>query len=78
VQKTNSSAVVSVSDPAGPSGTNSEVAITAPDSLGDEAEEAKPPPVDVELAEAGRIMMDYLSLLPKDSPLLATQVAPTR
>ena len=34
----------------------------------------KPPLVDADLNEAERIMLDYLALLPKSSPMLATQV----
>jgi len=34
----------------------------------------KPPLVDANLNEAERIMLDYLALLPKSSPMLATQI----
>ena len=43
----------------------------------DDTDEDKAPVVDVDLDESERIMMDYVSLLPKDSPLLATQNEPS-
>lgn len=61
--------------------TNS-VALNSADKTGtkvssDDADEDQAPKVDVDLDEAERIMMDYVSLLPKDSPLLATQSEPS-
>ena len=57
-------------------GTNSASISRAPvpeslDSL--DPDEIKPPAVDPDLDESERIMLDYISLLPKTSPLLATQ-----
>jgi carboxyl-terminal processing protease len=75
LQKTNSLAFNT-------SGTNVVVASkphSSDPSGSDENEDAdteeKPPAVDANLNEAERILMDYLLLLPKQAPLLATQGA---
>lgn len=62
-------------------GTNS-IALTSSgkseaQAANDDADEDQAPRVDADLDEAERIMMDYVSLLPKDSPLLATQSEPS-
>jgi carboxyl-terminal processing protease len=75
VQRTNTLAMKSPGNP-GLRGTNS-ASITRPHPLDDpdfeDADEAKPPPVDADMVEAEHIMTDYISLLPKGSALLATQ-----
>jgi carboxyl-terminal processing protease len=67
VQKTNSVALKPGSDAA--AGTAA-VANTGPE---DEPDEVASPAVDAGLIEAHRILTDYISLLAKDSPLLATK-----
>jgi carboxyl-terminal processing protease len=79
VQRTNS--LASTSSPGGSTGVAAAVAgkaAPADPASSDEPDEAAPPPVDSTLEEAGHIMSDYISLLPKDSPLLAAQAGAVR
>jgi carboxyl-terminal processing protease len=77
VQRTNALALKGEAGETAVPGTNSAVASAGlPENPAADSDELKPPTVDADLAEAERIMMDYISLLPKDSPLLATQTAP--
>lgn len=79
VQRTNSLAMKGTSGGAGIPGTNSAVASTgSADNLAADADEPKAPVVDADLEEAEDIMLDYISLLPKDSPLLVTPAGPGR
>jgi hypothetical protein len=50
---------------------------SAPDKsrLAADAEEPKPPAVDPDMDEARRILIDYIGLLSKRSPLLATHAS---
>jgi carboxyl-terminal processing protease len=80
-QWTNLLASRSLPGASGAIGTNSASISRAPvpeslDSL--DPDEMKPPAVDPDLDESERIMLDYISLLPKTSPLLATQAEPGR
>ena len=72
IQKTNSVAMKS--------GTNSAAGTitTLNPALDDEPDDAASPTVDAGLTEAQRIMTDYISLLTKDSSLLATQADTAR
>jgi carboxyl-terminal processing protease len=54
------------------------VSAATPDNAAVDSEEPKPPAMDVDLEESEHIMMDYISTLPKDSPLLATRTGPVR
>ena len=79
VQNTNSVALKGASCGTGSTGTNSALAsAAAPENPAADTEENKPPPVDADLEEAWQIMKDYISMLPKDSPLLARQASPDR
>ena len=76
VQKTNALAMKSPQNGTALMGTNS-ASLSAPPAkdglpLAEEADEDKAPPVDADLEEAEQIMLDYVSLIPAGSPLLAT------
>ena len=60
------------------SGTSGEQPVAAADGspAGEDLDDPKPPGVDVDLQEAERILMDYISLLPKNSPMLVTRTEP--
>jgi carboxyl-terminal processing protease len=76
VAKTNAAlARVSVQPSVGASGTTTNLAAAVAPSgdIPEEAEAAKAPPPDAPMLEAEHILMDYLSLLPKATPLTAVQ-----
>jgi len=81
-ERTNSSVAKSVPNHGIGAGTNSTLAAVSDPAetagADDPSDAEKPPAVDPELDEAERIMMDYISLLPKSSPLLFTQTGQDR
>jgi carboxyl-terminal processing protease len=62
----------------GASGTSDEHSGVATDgsSAGEDLDDPKPPGVDVDLQEVEHILIDYISLLPKNSPMLVTRTEP--
>jgi carboxyl-terminal processing protease len=74
VARTNAAlAKISAQSGAGPAGspTNSATATTPSGDTGDDAESEKPPPTDAPMLEAERILVDYLSVLPKGNLITA-------